>query len=767
MKPILLFVVGVFLVCARPLPAMETTNFFFSVDIGGDLEYSDPFPNGLENMDPGDVYWGGGGLWQGAKNDLMLFGFDPQPPWGLPVQGPYFPGQLEELILSSFDLDGEDQFAAFVPPHLSGPYFPVIMNATTGLYLNPDILYYSLNDDGPPGWYLFDVPVTTGPDRGGATNEVLRSFGWLMWIPNPGQPHSDETSLGLAANPLPPNVDDDVDALDTVSERYWYWTCDHEASMGLDPGDVYLTDKTLGGYLKVIENAALGLPDGTDIDALEFCVTDDAALLALFFLPPLQPGQTYLAVFFSVDGDDPYTPLPTDESGGLNPKGIYVSFLTGMNQLISIREDDVDAIAFEEPDMDWGDAPEKNQGGGWNYPVTLANNGARHLIKPGVCMGAQVDAERDGQPSLPATLDDATGPSPDDEDGVAFTSQFLRGLPVSFNVSVTAAGYLSVWLDNNVDGDWADPGENVLAGVPVSPGNNALSFILPVAGPMNLNTYLRFRYGTTPVVNESGSHPDGEVEDYRIWIPNFNEEEADLDFGDAPPSYPVLLVQNGGRHVLDGVHWLGAAIDSEPDGLPSPVADLDDLNGVPPDDEDGVLFPQALVRGSNAIFKVTASAPGFLSAWLDVNQDGDWDDGGEPLTVAAAVVAGINDVSVSVPGQAKLGLSFLRFRFTSIPGAIAPRGLLTNGEVEDYTNIIYQAVVPGSLVITNLTATQNVAHVWWRASNNTDTVVLTCSNLVSNVWSKATAPSLSRYYQDDTSGTTTRFYRITAPYTVP
>ncbi len=56
-----------------------------------------------------------------------------------------------------------------------------------------------------------------------------------------------------------------------------------------------------------------------------------------------------------------------------------------------------------------------------------------------------------------------------------------------------------------------------------------------------------------------------------------------LDFGDAPdPAYPTLLASDGARHALDGVTFLGPAIDDESDGQPSANLDGDGT------DEDGI-----------------------------------------------------------------------------------------------------------------------------------------------------------------------------------
>src|SRR5688572_26304608 len=79
---------------------------------------------------------------------------------------------------------------------------------------------------------------------------------------------------------------------------------------------------------------------------------------------------------------------------------------------------------------------------------------------------------------------------------------------------------------------------------------------------------------------------------------------AELDFGDAPDSYRTTLAFNGARHIATPNLRLGAAVDAEPDGQPSISATRDDANGVP-DDEDGIVFLNPIVPGSNVSVQVT------------------------------------------------------------------------------------------------------------------------------------------------------------------
>lgn len=198
-----------------------------------------------------------------------------------------------------------------------------------------------------------------------------------------------------------------------------------------------------------------------------------------------------------------------------------------------------------------------------------------------------------------------------------------------------------------------------------------------------------------------------------------------LDFGDAPDSYGTTLANDGARHVV-GSLFLGPAFDSEADGQPGPAALGDDNNGTgrdgSTDDEDGITFLSALNVGTTRQFRVSASAAGFIDAWIDFDQSGDF-TAGENLSPFAsidfgssgsggliegggsfvgggggsggassssfnigsgiAVPAGFSTVSFDIPNTALPGPTFARFRFSST-GGLAPTGLASDGEVEDY-----------------------------------------------------------------------------------
>lgn len=164
-----------------------------------------------------------------------------------------------------------------------------------------------------------------------------------------------------------------------------------------------------------------------------------------------------------------------------------------------------------------------------------------------------------------------------------------------------------------------------------------------------------------------------------------------LDFGDAGDSsldpswsYPTTLADDGARHGV-GALLLGATVDGEADGQPTPTANGDDLAGA--DDEEGVVFLDELVRCGTARLEVTASASGLLSAWIDFGGDGSWNEAGDAIFTDRAVAAGVNSLTVNVPCGAVPGASYARFRLSSA-GGLSVTGLALDGEVEDYSVLI-------------------------------------------------------------------------------
>jgi len=181
------------------------------------------------------------------------------------------------------------------------------------------------------------------------------------------------------------------------------------------------------------------------------------------------------------------------------------------------------------------------------------------------------------------------------------------------------------------------------------------------------------------VQSYEGGVANGEVEDYEIFI-----EQGQLDYGDAPdPPYHTKASSNGANHLIDGITYLGANVDADPDGQADPNALGDDNDGN--DDEDGVLFEWPLVPGNPCKVIVNASVNnGFLNAWFDFNGSTIWLNTGEHVFVDVPLDAGNNILSFMVPDNAIPGLiTYARFRFSTQTGLFFV-GSAPDGEVEDY-----------------------------------------------------------------------------------
>ena len=271
---------------------------------------------------------------------------------------------------------------------------------------------------------------------------------------------------------------------------------------------------------------------------------------------------------------------------------------------------------------------------------------------------------------------------------------------VSYSLISTLDGHsLSDGVDNNLIGVEAQLGPLSDNGGPtmthlVSPGSPAIDQginALRLVGDQRGSAFDR-TVNDAGVTNADDGTDIGAVEVGQIGAIN--------DFGDAPDGvfvgsalrfYPTSLANDGARHVVTiGGPRLGTIHpDSEFDGISSVTAMGDDLVGF--DDEDGIrLDPLVLNPGQNAtgltLTHDGGSGGAFLSVWIDLNLDGDWDDPGEQVLVDSVVPSGPGTTSLEgfmVPAEAPMGITFLRSRISTQSG-LSPRGEALDGEVEDF-----------------------------------------------------------------------------------
>ncbi|MEM4258125.1 MAG: NosD domain-containing protein [Candidatus Thermoplasmatota archaeon] len=157
-----------------------------------------------------------------------------------------------------------------------------------------------------------------------------------------------------------------------------------------------------------------------------------------------------------------------------------------------------------------------------------------------------------------------------------------------------------------------------------------------------------------------------------------------LDFGDAPASYATSRMNNGARHSARAP-YMGTGVDKEWNGQPTTNADGDDNDGN--DDEDGVTPNGLWVVGTTASVNIDMTwspQDGYLNAWVDFNQDGDWDDPNEQIFLNQPLFrGGVRTLDFSVPPDAISGWTYARFRINS-NGGLSYTGYAFDGEVEDY-----------------------------------------------------------------------------------
>jgi uncharacterized repeat protein (TIGR01451 family) len=264
-------------------------------------------------------------------------------------------------------------------------------------------------------------------------------------------------------------------------------------------------------------------------------------------------------------------------------------------------------------------------------------------------------------------------------------------------------------LTNAQTGDTLSISGSLPTGISLDPSSTATRIILTSAVPVIIASYEtaleQIRFSSTSG-NLSDRTATVQVTDSTNLVSNFATTTITItgtDFGDAPTSLTAIdaTLTNtypSASHTLDGMTFLGDRVDADAANPPNINADGDDLNGSP-NDEDGVTFPLAgtnrvLSSGQSNTLSIKASRAGILNAWIDWNQDGDWNDTAEQIATNVNLTAGSNTLTITTPNTAPHGATYARFRFSNTSG-LGPTGATTaNGEVEDYkVNLVLPAPV--------------------------------------------------------------------------
>ena len=190
-------------------------------------------------------------------------------------------------------------------------------------------------------------------------------------------------------------------------------------------------------------------------------------------------------------------------------------------------------------EYDWADAPDSFIYPA--YPTISTNYGANHLIT-GPWLGDandKPDAELNGQPDPNALGDDldieplfSLGPPNDDENGVTIPP-LIPGYPVDITLEVNGGGgMVQTWIDYDCNSSW-ESDEQVYNHF-LSPGTHVISFKVPYDAVPG-QTFARFRISRKGNLDPNGPAPDGEVEDYEVFIEELSPYTKWLQLPDVTP----------------------------------------------------------------------------------------------------------------------------------------------------------------------------------------------------------------------------------------
>jgi hypothetical protein len=216
------------------------------------------------------------------------------------------------------------------------------------------------------------------------------------------------------------------------------------------------------------------------------------------------------------------------------------------------------------------------------------------------------------------------------------------------------------------------------------------------------NTPFQVAFGTSADDNNSNKdRPDGP------WGDIFTLLAVD-DWGDLPGPYPTLAVNSGPSHTGGTNEWLGSTWDAESDGQPHSSALGDDISSAA--DEAGVVFINGQYQVTMSVLDYTDTRYDggtdatnvHLRGFIDLNNDGDFNDAGEQVSYSGDPNTWGGNTHVETftptfangqPGQIPI---YSRWRFaygTDLAVITSPTGAAATGEVEDYVALPEPATV--------------------------------------------------------------------------
>ncbi len=399
-------------------------------------------------------------------------------------------------------------------------------------------------------------------------------------------------------------------------------------------------------------------------------------------------------------------------------------------------------IVMNEVRFDFGDAMERSGTG--SHSSTLAtNNGSKHAIfpidEPLLVLGQYVDFDENGQPSNGADGDDndsmvtysAAMPFSIGEVGPARLIVAAKN-PAMIGRSITISDHVNPpVVFRFTDGPTSLPAEEVAVDIQSATTADEVAEALRTAIDLHaiqtgrvfnlmarrsgniltlggddtnrfqladmqaLGFIQRDQTGSLTIVmakqNSAGTLMDGQI----LTIADGSGREVNFQVIDTSVGVPSSTIGSniGVRIALPSAtdasiatafrDAINAAIGAGRLHLPMVTQSGNELR-ILADDEDGVQFQGVFNPASPPVtVTITASNAGYIDAWVDWNQDNDFDDEGEKMINSIFVVPGENTFTFATPAGAVVGYTTARFRLSST-GGLTPAGLAIGGEVEDH-----------------------------------------------------------------------------------
>ena len=525
----------------------------------------------------------------------------------------------------------------------------VVFRLTRGI-VAPDELY-SVPIDGSAEPTRLHRPFTTGQDV--LSFDLSKSGETVAFNARQDGELNDVYSVPADGSSLPKRLSDSAEvgsanwigvtpdggqAVFVASKQVGDATIDRVYSVSTDGSSepVMLTDSVAVGERISVRNTFPTINPGGRL--LTYVVQREDALVALYTVkidgssPPAimngpiaadgglgQPHPFKVAsggIVFRVNEDDP-TSSPPQVVNLYSNTTIATGF--ARNARAIIRDD-------EPSTVDFGDAPNAAQSGfSMDYPVTFAQDGARHSIGP-LFLGYSIDADIDGQPDSDAGQTGLGGDDANESDGDSGVSLLASVLAAdtatisSVRVNASESGKIDAWIDFNQDGDWSDPGEQIATNADVNAGENTLPFTVP-ANAIPGDTAARFRLSTSGGLSPTGPASDGEVEDYLFSI---------LGTETSPTDVRVMLAHHTARLRLADSKVYLREIDVDTFG--ASIDDIGQVNLVGSSQDNGfVIFASAVekvhvnvdgVEGSNLLRLRNPDDTGSIDRVFDFTSDG-------------------------------------------------------------------------------------------------------------------------------------------------